>query len=133
MSLKYPIAEGQEKHVLPLSSWRRAGDTVYFAGAGAVYEHGNFVGDTLEAQMRYTMERFGKTLSEAGVTFADIVQVRAYVQNPADIPLYNRIYREYFSAPYPARTTIVNCLPPGLLFEIDAVATVAAPKEGSTS
>lgn len=128
MSLKYPMAEGQEKHVLPISSWRRAGDTVYFAGAGAVDENGAFVGDTLEAQMRYTMERFGKNLSEAGVTFVDIVQVRGYVQNPADIPLYNRIYREYFSAPYPARTTIVNCLPPGLLFEIDAVA-VAAPNE----
>ncbi len=129
MTLKYPMAQGQEKHVLPLSSWRRAGDTLYFAGAGAVDEKGNFVGDTLEAQMRYTMERFGKTLSEAGVTFADIVQVRAYVQNPADIPLYNRIYREYFREPYPARTTIVNCLPPGLLFEIDAVAVAAARED----
>ena len=122
MSLKYPMAEGQEQHVLPLSKWRRVGDTIYLAGAGAVDKSGSFVGDTLEAQMRYTMEQFGKTLSDAGVTFADIVQVRAYVQNPADIPLYNRIYREYFSEPYPARTTIVNCLPPGLLFEIDAVA-----------
>jgi 2-iminobutanoate/2-iminopropanoate deaminase len=127
MTLKYPMAKGQEKHVLPLSSWRHHGDTIYFSGAGAVDENGAFVGDTLEVQMRYTMERFEKTLAAAGVTFADIIQVRAYVQNPVDIPLYNRLYRDYFRDPFPARTTIVNCLPPGLLFEIDAVA-IASPE-----
>lgn len=121
------MAEGQVKHVLPISMWRRAGDTVYFAGAGAVDQNGDFVGDTLETQMRYTMERFSATMAEAGVTFADIISVRVYVQNPADIPTYNQLYREYFSEPYPVRTTIVNCLPPGLLFEIDAIA-VLSPK-----
>ncbi len=121
---KYPMAEGQVKHVLPISMFRRVGTTVYIAGHGAVDETGSYVGDTLEAQMRFTMEQFVRTLADAGVTLADIVQVRAYVQNPADIPTYNRLYREYFSEPYPSRTTIVNCLPPGLLFEIDAIAEV---------
>ena len=122
-TLKYPMAEGQEKHVLPISMFRIDGDTVYIAGHGAVNENGDFVGDTLETQMRYTMDAFTKILTEIGIGYSNLRMVRAYVQNPADIPAYNAIYREYFVEPYPARTTIVNCLPPGLLFEIDAIGT----------
>jgi 2-iminobutanoate/2-iminopropanoate deaminase len=47
------------------------------------------------------------------------------VADAADLPTYNRLYREYFSEPFPARTTITNCLPPGLLFEIECIACVA--------
>jgi 2-iminobutanoate/2-iminopropanoate deaminase len=39
-----------------------------------------------------------------------------------DFPAYNEVYREYFSEPFPARTTIGVILAPGLLFEIEAVA-----------
>jgi 2-iminobutanoate/2-iminopropanoate deaminase len=38
------------------------------------------------------------------------------------VPRYNELYREYFSQPYPTRTTITNCLPPTLRYEIEAVA-----------
>ena len=51
----------------------------------------------------------------------DVVQVRSYVKNSSNVPRYNEIYREYFKEPYPARTTIVNCLGT-LLYEIDVVA-----------
>ena len=98
---KYPMAEGQEKHVLPISLFRLHGDTVYIAGHGAVDETGAFVGDTLEAQMRYTMESFAKTLAEIGIGYSDLLMVRVYVQNPADVPLYNALYREYFTEPLP--------------------------------
>ena len=118
------MAEGQTKHVLPISMTRRVGDTLYVSGHGAVNEAGQFVSEEFEEQMRYTMDQLQKTLSEAGATLGQVVMVRAYVQSPANIPLYNSLYREYFTEPYPARTTIVNCLPPGLEFEIDCVAYV---------
>jgi 2-iminobutanoate/2-iminopropanoate deaminase len=119
---KYPMAEGQEKHVLPLSWFQKSGDLVFISGHGAVDENGQFVSDDFEAQMRWTMDRLKETMENAGVGIHQVIQVRGYVQNAADIPLYNRLYREYFVEPYPARTTIVNCLPPGLLFEIDCIA-----------
>jgi 2-iminobutanoate/2-iminopropanoate deaminase len=37
------------------------------------------------------------------------------------VPLYNELYREYFTEPYPARTTITNCLPKSLHFEIECI------------
>ena len=121
MNPKYPMAEGQDKHVLPLSMFRRVGTTVYISGHGAVDENGSYAGDTLETQMRWTMVNFERTLTQAGLTFADLIMVRAYLQHSEDIPLYNKLYREFFTEPYPARTTLTECLPPGLLFEIDAV------------
>jgi hypothetical protein len=39
-----------------------------------------------------------------------------------DYFLYNRLYAEVFPKPYPARTTIVNCLGPLLRYEIEVVA-----------
>lgn len=107
---------------LPLSPFRRVGDTIYVAGQGAVNERGEYTSSDFEGQFRDTMTNLQKVLASAGVGLADIVMVRGYVQNPADLPLYNRLYRDYFSEPFPARTTIVNCLPEGLLFEIDCVA-----------
>ncbi len=113
---------------LPLSPFRRVGDTLYVAGQGAVNERGEYTSDDFEGQFRDTMTNLGKVLAQAGVGFADVVQVRGYVQHSDDLPLYNRLYREYFSDPFPARTTIVNCLPAGLLFEIDCVAVAPAAR-----
>jgi 2-iminobutanoate/2-iminopropanoate deaminase len=120
MLLKHPSYETEKR--LPLSNFRRTTDTIYISGQGAVGPDGHYVCEDFQGQMRYTMERLKDALAEAGATLTDVVRVCGYVQSETDLPAYNRLYREYFSEPYPARTTIVNCLPTGLLFEIDAVA-----------
>ncbi len=117
---KHPSYQSEVK--LPLSNFRQIGETIYLSGQGAVGPGGNYVCDDFEGQMRYTMEQLIKALNEAGVGLADVVSIRSYVQSESDLPAYNKIYREYFAEPFPARTTIVNCLPTGLLFEIDAIA-----------
>lgn len=51
------------------------------------------------------------------------MQVRSYLARQEDLAEYNRLYREYFAEPYPARTTLVGCLGTGsILYEIDVVA-----------
>ncbi|MBC7529834.1 MAG: RidA family protein [Chthonomonadaceae bacterium] len=120
----YPMAEGQTRHAPPLSMVRRLGNTLYVSGHGAVNDKGEFVSPDFEEQMRYTMEQLKATLEGEGVSTSEVVMVRGYAQNPANLPLYNQLYRDYFSEPFPARTTIVGCLPPGLEFEIDCVAEV---------
>ena len=121
----YPMAQGQVKHAPPLSMWRQLGDTIYVSGHGAVNSDGQFISEDFEEQYLYTMQQMQATMKDAGVDFSDVVSVRCYVQNPADLPIHNRLYRQFFSEPFPARTTIVNCLPPGLLFEIECVAQKA--------
>ena len=102
--------------------WRQTGDIIWVSGHGAVNSRGEFISDDFEAQYLYTMQQLQNTLAEAGVGLGDVVSVRCYVQNSGDIPLHNRLYRQFFGEPFPSRTTIVNCLPPGLLFEIECVA-----------
>lgn len=52
----------------------------------------------------------------------DTVQVRAYLDESASLPAYNRISLEHFHEPLPARTTLIG-YPGGVVrFEIEAVA-----------
>ena len=84
MALKYPMAEGQTRHAPPLSMVRCIGTVLYVAGHGAVNEQGEFVSDDFEEQMHYTMEQLRATLAQEEATFAEVVMVRGYVQNPIE-------------------------------------------------
>jgi 2-iminobutanoate/2-iminopropanoate deaminase len=72
--------------------------------------------------MRRSLENVRQVLAGAGLKLDDVVQVRNYVTDQADLPEFNRIYREYFHEPYPARTTLMGCLGTLLKYEVDVVA-----------
>jgi 2-iminobutanoate/2-iminopropanoate deaminase len=48
--------------------------------------------------------------------------VNAFLADLGDFDAYNRVYREFFTPPYPARTSVGASLPPDVLVEIEAVA-----------
>jgi 2-iminobutanoate/2-iminopropanoate deaminase len=100
------------------------GDLVFVSGQASVDAAGKIVSDTFEGEFRRSVENLAKALAAAGCGLTHVVQTRNYVRDPADVPRYNELYREYFKEPFPARTTITNCLPPTLKFEIEAVAVV---------
>ena len=51
-----------------------------------------------------------------------MVQVRCYLAKQEDWDEHNRIYREYFSEPYPARTTLIGCLGDIVKYEVEVIA-----------
>ncbi len=106
----------------PFSLAARAGGFVFVSGQASVDEKGNIVADTFEGEMRRAMAHVIRILANEGLTLSDVVQARAYLARQEDVAEYNRIYREYFPEPYPARTTIVQCLGTMLKFEIDVTA-----------
>ena len=61
-------------------------------------------------------------LASAGLSLRDVLRATSSGYDSADGPRYNEIYRDYFTAPLPTRTTISNCLSPALKFEIDVIA-----------
>ena len=65
---------------------------------------------------------FASSLRAEELTLENVVRVTSYVQDPADLAQYNQLYREFFSQPFPARTTITSCLTAALKFEIDVIA-----------
>jgi 2-iminobutanoate/2-iminopropanoate deaminase len=106
---------------LPFSPAIKANGFLFVSGQASVDDSGRIVSDIFENEMRRSMENVRRILKAAELDFKDVVQVRSYVKNPSDVARYNELYREYFSEPFPARTTIVNCLGT-VLFEIDVVA-----------
>lgn len=107
---------------LPFSQAVTAGGFVFVSGQASVDAAGKIVPDTFEGEMRRSMENVRAVLAAAGLDFSHVVQVKGYVNAPTDLPEYNRVYRDYFTEPYPARSTIVNCLGTALKFEIDVIA-----------
>jgi 2-iminobutanoate/2-iminopropanoate deaminase len=107
---------------LPFSPAIKAGDYVFISGQASVDDEGKIVNGTFAEECRRSFENLGKILNAAGLDFSDVIQVRNYVNHQEDLAEFNQIYREFFSTPFPARTTIMGCLGTLLKFEVDAVA-----------
>lgn len=129
--VSYPIDKDTPVSHLPFSPAVRVGDLIFVSGQASVDATGKIVADTFEGEFRRSVENLRKVLETAGSDLQHVIQTRNYVRDAAHVPRYNELYREYFSAPFPSRTTITNCLPPTLHFEIECVA-VAKPNSSSS-
>lgn len=123
--VSYPKEPATPTSHLPFSPAVRIGDLIFVSGQASVDATGKIVSDTFEGEFRRSVENLRKILQTAGSDLEHVVQTRNYVRDDSDLPLFNQLYREYFKAPFPARTTITNCLPPTLKFEIECVAVTS--------
>lgn len=69
--------------------------------------NGNLVEGGIEAQARQTMENLRHTMQCAKLTMDHINQVLIYVTHRDHLPVFNKIYAEYFSAPFPNRAAMI--------------------------
>jgi 2-iminobutanoate/2-iminopropanoate deaminase len=121
-NVSYPVLPDTPVSHLPFSPVVVVGDVVFISGQASVDETGKIVSDTFEGEFRRSIENVRRVLAAAGCDLSHVVQTRNYVRDNDDLPLYNRLYAEVFAKPFPARTTIVNCLGPQLKYEIEVVA-----------
>lgn len=124
MTRQTPQPDGIVRPAAPYSPVVVDGDLVYTAGQVGFDEQGEVVAGGIEAQTRRALENLTACLHAAGAELTDVLKVNAYLANLDDFAAFNEIYREVFSEPYPARTTVGVSLPGGLLVEIEAVARV---------
>jgi len=111
---------------LPFSPAIRAGGFVFLSGLASVDEQGRIIQDTFDNEARRTYQNIGRVLEAAGLDFSRVVQVRCYLANQGDWDAHNRIYREFFTEPFPARTTLIGCLGNIAKYEVDLVAYAGA-------
>lgn len=114
--------EGMAKPKPPYSPVVVSGDLVYTAGQVGYDAEGKLVEGGIEEQTRRALENVRTALAAAGCTMDDVVKVTAFLADLGDFAGYNEVYREFFSEPYPARTSVQAGLPPATLVEIEAVA-----------
>ena len=114
--------DGAPRPAGPYSQALVVGDFVYTAGFGPIDPAtGKVVGDDVAEQTRQVMANLGAVLSAAGVGFDDVVKATVHLEDPhRDFAAFNEVYQEYFTEPYPVRTTVGSTLH-GFLVEIDFV------------
>jgi enamine deaminase RidA (YjgF/YER057c/UK114 family) len=93
-----------------LAGYSRAvvdGEWIFVSGTAGYDIKNDRISDDAAEQTRQSLSVISSALAEAGATVADIVRVRVYVADRADIVAVSRILAETFSDPRPANTTIV--------------------------
>jgi 2-iminobutanoate/2-iminopropanoate deaminase len=109
---------------IPYSSAVIADGTIYTAGQIGQDSAGN-VPDDIDAQVRITLANLKATVEAAGGTIESVMKVLVFLVRREDFDAMNRAYKEVFSEPYPARSTIITDLATEtLLVEMEAIARV---------
>ncbi|MCC6491776.1 MAG: RidA family protein [Pirellulales bacterium] len=116
----------------PYSTAMHVGPLLFVSGQASTDEQGRIVAGSFAEEFHRAIDNLKRVLVAAGLGLSDVVQVRSYLGRQEDLGEYNELYHQYFSPPYPARTTLVGCLGDLLKFEIDAIA-VTPRAAGSTS
>lgn len=133
MKIDYPLLPDTPTSHLPFSPAVVVNGLIFVSGQASVDGKGQIVADSFEGEFRRSVENLRKVLVAAGSDLRHVIQTRNYVRDPVNVPLFNRLYREYFSAPFPARTTITHCLPETLHYEIECIAVPAATGPSSAA
>lgn len=120
--IKYPKRENTPISHLPFSPVTQFGDLLFVSGQASVDSKGNIVKDTFEGEVRRSFDNLKQVLEDAGSSLKHVLQTRNYVRDPENVARYNQIYQDYFSSPFPARTTITRCLGDDLQFEVECIA-----------
>ena len=86
---------------------------------------GELVSDSIEAEAKQVMQNLEAVLSEAGVTFDNVVMTTIFLADMGDFAAVNAVYGTYFTADFPARATVaVKTLPKSVHVEISVIAAL---------
>ncbi len=106
----------------PYSPAIASGGLIFVSGLLASDAQGRIGGD-IAAQTRRVLDRLADMLEAAGSDLAHAVTVHVYLRDGEEFAAMNAVYKTYFGAAPPSRTTIVaDLLGPDALIEVAAVA-----------
>jgi 2-iminobutanoate/2-iminopropanoate deaminase len=115
---KAPAAVGPYNHAV------RVGDLLFTAGQIPLDPAtGQLVPGDIKAQTERVLENLKIILESQNLTFAKVVKTTVFMTNLADFAVMNEVYARYFTADFPARSTVqVAALPKGAAVEIEVIA-----------
>jgi 2-iminobutanoate/2-iminopropanoate deaminase len=118
---KAPAAVG------PYSQAVMTGNLVFCAGQIPLDPAtGNVVPGGIEEQTRRVCENIKGVLGAAGTSLNKVVKASVFLKDMNDFAGMNKIYSEYFTSDFPARSTLqVARIPKDCLVEIEVVAEIS--------
>ena len=102
----------------------RVGDLIFCAGQIPLDPAtGNLVAGDIKAQAERVLQNAKAILEDQNLTFANVVKSTVFLTDLANFAGMNEVYAQYFTADFPARSTIqVAALPKGASVEIEVIA-----------
>jgi reactive intermediate/imine deaminase len=121
----YSLPENNTKN-LPFSAAVRVGDTVYLSGQiGIPPGKSKLVKGGLAPETKQTLINIGLVLKHFSITYKDIVKCQVMLADISEWPAFNKIYQQYFSKPYPARSAFAaKGLAFGARVELECIAII---------
>lgn len=108
----------------PYSQAIKTKNQLFISGQLGLDISGNLVAEDTNSQLIQAMENIRYILEAAELNLNNIVKTTIYLLDLKDFPSVNEIYRNYFEAPYPARSCIqVSDLPRKAKIEIEVIAS----------
>ena len=113
-----PAAVGPYNHAV------RIGDLLFCAGQIPLDPTtGNLVPGDVRAQTERVLENVKAILDDQKLSFAHVVKTTVFMTNLGEFAAMNEVYARYFTADFPARSTVqVAALPRGAAVEIEVLA-----------
>jgi 2-iminobutanoate/2-iminopropanoate deaminase len=119
-------AAGAAKAIGPYSPALKVGNLLFLSGSIPLDPvTGQIVAGDITAQATRVMENIKALLAAAGADFSHVVRTTVFMVDLAEFAAMNEVYAGYFTAPYPARSTVqVVKLPKDVRVEIDVIAVL---------
>ena len=107
-------------------SWAVCSNRMVFTAHGPVRPDGSIDTGSIQEQARLTFDNLSRAMQCAGGRLEDVAQVLIYMTDIGDMKAIDDVYRAYFAAPYPNRSSVaVSALAaPGMRIEIVAYAVL---------
>ena len=115
------------KAIGPYSPAIRAGNLLFLSGQIPIDPAtGALVEGDIAAQTEQVMRNIAALLKAGGAGYEHVVRTTVFLADMNDFAAMNAVYETYFTAPFPARTTIqAGALPGGIAVEIECIARKA--------
>lgn len=107
-------------------SWAVKSAGMLFTAHGPVRGDGSIDTGAIEDQARLTFANLRRAVEAAGGSMEDVTQVLIYMTEVQDMQAIDAVYREFFAAPYPNRSSaaVAGLVVPGMKIEIVAYAMI---------
>ena len=119
-------AAGAAKAIGPYSPALKIGNLLFLSGSIPLDPlSGQLVEGGIQEQATRVMENIKALLAAAGAGFNNVARTTVFMVDLGEFAAMNEIYSSYFTAPYPARSTVqVVKLPRDVRVEIDVIAVL---------
>ncbi len=110
----------------PYSQAVLSNNTLYVSGQIAIDpESGNLVNSNIKEETLQVMKNLEAILSEAGMTFGNVLKCSIFIADMNDFGKINEVYGQFFKENPPARETVeVSVLPKHVNVEISCIAAL---------